>query len=563
MSAPTSLVENANLESVFSFLRSLAEGAVGGEGLAESVRQKLLGIRDELCSRFGFAGDACDAEWPTTLVFALVASADFAEPPVVIHVVGAPGTAKTLGARVVSGYVEVPLLVLRFRGRGVIEAYRRLVAALARFLGVSEDALVNRVGGVVRWLHASRGLLEVRLSLPHLASYALRRPSGLEALEGFVAEARALCFEVGLEVGRPRYEVVDPAQQGNIDDYRFRVQPSRLGILTISDIFDNYVLVLDEGCRNLNAVGYLLTKMSAVSLLEGLRVVVITDNPESLFNALSDERLAPLHDRAVRVFSSELRVPGDLLREPSVRLNALELLAARKMLDLVEVPEEADLLLDVVKQSLRYRYAVAYFRNAKTVEPVPRGREADVAFDPFQGLGIEFVGGGRFEVHTKMLARFFAFLSGRRRVEAEDLWRALLITARSRIRVEGASSFDEYKRRLVEAFVRLRALFNGFGDISKRIGELVEAVKACDRGRAGEAYRKIIEESNANPFYIAAAAAALRRLYISRALDEKCLPESVLYTVLKVVELEGDIFEVSRCLEIYAEILDEERRSRV
>jgi len=341
-STPTSLVGNVNLEPVFSFLRSLAGGAAGGEGLAESVRQKLLGVRDELCSRFGFAGDVCDAEWPTALVFALVASADFAEPPVVIHVVGAPGTAKTLGARAVSEYVKVPLLVLRFRGRDIVEVYRRLVAALARFLGVSEDVLVNRVGGVVRWLYASRGMLEVRLSLPHLASYALRCPSGLEALEGFVAEARATGFEVSIEIGRPRYEVVDPAQQGNLDDYRFRVQPSRLGILTISDIFDNYVLVLDEGCRNLNAVGYLLTKMSAVSLLEGLRVVVVTDNPDSLFSALSDERLAPLHDRAVRVFSSELRSPGDLLREPSVRLNALELLGGveRLFMELAKIYDQ-------------------------------------------------------------------------------------------------------------------------------------------------------------------------------------------------------------------------------
>jgi len=552
-----------DLKSVFYLLRSSYGGVVDGNDIdvVGVLRNKLLRVFEELCRRFGFSESLCSAEWPMALVFAMVASASFVEPPIVLHVVGVPGTFKTLGARIVSEYIEVPILVLRYNGPSVGEIYRGFVELLSRFLGVSSEVFVNRVGGVVRWLHVSGNGLEIRLSLPYLVSYALRRGSrGFDDLDRFISSAIDLGFRVSLETGGVKHGVIDPAQQSNIDDYRMRYLQSELGLLTIMDVFDNYILVVDEGCRNIVGLGTLLTKMSDISMFEGLRIVIITDNPEQLFQALSNSSLVPLHDRTIKIFASEFRESGDLWREPSVKINALELLALKTIVERVEFPYEAELLLEIVKQSLRYKYTISYVEGVRIIKPLQRVDRGSVEIDPFYGIDLEFFGGGRFEVHTKMLAKFFAFLSGHTKVELEDLWKALLITIRSRLFIKDVSTFPGYKKRLVEVFTRLRELFKSFSEIMGEVQRLGEAIGICDVKRAEEIYSEIVGESNTNPFYLSAITALIRKLYISRTLNEKCLPENMHYTFLELMALEGDIFEFSNHFEIYTEILDKEAR---
>ena len=515
------------------------------------IRETLLKVIHDIKEKFGVETDV-PGEWPTILVYALVESADHTKPPTVIHVVGDIGTFKTTGPRLLAEYVSIPLLEAVYRGRDVQEKYRRLLELLSERLSIPLGELEGRVGGVIAGIAARPDSLRVSLSLPYIYSVARRR-GGKELVEGLLQDLRREGFALSVRTARPRVGILDPAQVSNIEDYRFRYLPdSVLGLLTVMDVFDNYILVIDEGSRNPRGLESLLTKMSTATPTEGVRVIVVTDNIEPFQEVIGDPRYAPLHDRTYKALTrsakDEISVMERLYRPPAASVDALTLLAAHNFVEKIPVPEGVLFLAKAVGDALAYKYALINDGGVEYFRPIRRGERYPVSVDLLEDMDVGFVSGGRYLYHTLRLSKFIAFLNGHDHVTVEDLEEALIYTLKSRLIVE-SSTYSDYKIKVVRVIEKVKEALKHSETVLSTVMRFIAAAKEGDADKMRSIYEEAVVKSSTNPFMAAAITSALELLIVDGVIGLETyskLPDNVKRAVAEIIVERGDLAELIR-----------------
>jgi len=526
-----------------------------------SLREKMREAIKDLITRFGIKSET-ESEWATLLVYSLVMSADYTKPPVVLHAVGDIGTFKTTGAKIIAEYVEIPELVFTYEGPDVVDKYRTFLRILSTRFEIPMSELENKIGGVITHLSTSQNTITIAVSQPYLYSIAKNTPNGFEKIREFIEEARSLGFDVKERMSKPRIAIVDPAQLGNIEDYRMKYLPDRyLGLLTVMDIFNNTIVVVDEGSRNPHGLETLLTKMSISTFTEGVRIIIITDNIEPFQEVMNNPRYAPLHDRTYKAitkgFKDDVTVMENLYAPPRFKFNALELLATQKFIESIPVPEGILYLAKAIGNALEYKYTIVSIKpGVKHLRPIRRGERAQIELDIFSGLNFNFVSGGRFMYHTIMLSKFFAFLNGHDHVTIEDFKKALLFTVKSRLVVD-ANSYTEYKIKALDIMSRIdEALSYSEEDLISRIAGFVQLVREGKNPKEIErAFMELFSEANTNPFVAAATMSALELLLTLHKIDISKLPDPVKYSIIELKLEKDDLTGLEPYMEDVREII--------
>jgi len=508
------------------------------------IREKVINAIKDLVTRFGIRSET-ESEWATLLIYSLVMSADHTKPPVVLHAVGDIGTFKTTGAKILAEYVQIPELVLTYEGPDIVDKYRALLGALSKYFSLPMSELENKVGGVITQLTTSQNSITVAVSQPYLYSIAKDMPDGMERIKRFVEEAKSLGFDVKERISKPRIAIIDPAQLGNIEDYRMKYLPDRyLGLLTVMDVFNNTIVVIDEGSRNPHGLEVLLTKMSISTFTEGVRIIIITDNIEPFQEVMNNPRYAPLHDRTYKAitkgFKDDVTVMENLYAPPRIRFNMLELLAAQRFIESIPVPEGILYLAKAISNALEHKYAIVQAKpGVKHLRPIKRTERAPVELDMFGGLNFNFVAGGRFMYHTIMLSKFFAFLNGHDYVTLEDFRKALLFTVKSRLVVD-AGSYTEYKVKVLDIMSRIDEALSYSEDLIGRVAAFAQLVREGKNPKEIErAFMELFSEANMNPFVAAATMSALELVLTLHKIDISKLPDPVKYSIIEL-KLEKD-----------------------
>jgi len=509
-----------------------------------NIREKVRETIRDLVTRFGIRSET-ESEWATLLVYSLVMSADYTKPPVVLHVVGDIGTFKTTGARIIAEYVQIPEFEFTYEGPDIVDKYRAFLSTLSKYFSLPMSELENKVGGVISQVTTSQNSITIAVSQPYLYSIAKDMPDGAERIVKFIEEVRSLGFSVKERMSKPRVAIIDPAQLGNIEDYRMKYLPDRyLGLLTVMDVFNNTIVVIDEGSRNPHGLETLLTKMSISALTEGVRILIITDNIEPFQEVMNNPRYAPLHDRTYKAITKgikdDITVMENLYVPPKFRFNALELLAAQKFIESIPVPEGILYLAKAISNALEYKYSIVNVKSGiKHLRPVKRTDRASVELDMFSGLNFNFVAGGRFMYHTIMLSKFFAFINGHDHVTLEDFRKALLFTVKSRLVVD-ANSYTEYKVKVLDIMGRIDEALSYSEDLIGRIAVFVQLLRESKNPKEIEStFMELLTEANMNPFVAAATMSALELVLSLHKIDISRLPDPVKYSIIEL-KLEKD-----------------------
>ncbi|MEM1810451.1 MAG: hypothetical protein QW324_06275 [Thermofilaceae archaeon] len=528
----------------------------------EEIRRKILGMVFDLNRRFGDAGPTL-GEWPVLLGFAAVASslATPSRPPVVLHAVGDIGTFKTTAPRLLTQYIELPELELVYTGDNVKEKYHELLELLSKHFGVPVSEVENRIGGVITALRTYKGEIRAVLSLQHLLSRAVEANSR-SALLDFLSDVKRAGFRGTVRMSQPRIAVLDPAQLSNIEDYRMKYVPDEnMGILTQMDVFDNYVVVVDEGCRNLHGLENLLTKMSVSTTNESVRVIVVTDNLEPFVESVRNPRYGALHDRTFKALTRSVRdeqtVSENLLKPPSVKLSVLELMAAQRFINEMPLPPGLVLFARALMHALSHKYTVAQLlgekKGVKYLKPISRDERAVAEFDAFSGVNFRFIPGNRFTHHTITLSRFLAFLRGHDHVTLEDFADSLAITVKSRLVVD-ASTIKDYKSVAISVGAVVRSLVERSEQYIARALKLLALIEKGDRDEVSRELSAAIRDCNFDPFVCAITVATLENAWARGRIRVDALPDNVKYTLAAVLMESEDLAHLEPLLSAIEEL---------
>jgi len=294
------------------------------------LRNNVISVISDLNKRFGL-NDSDDNEWSTLLAFSMIMSSDALEPPVVLHSIGEIGTFKTVGSKMIAEYVEIPEIIIGYSGEDVVSKYYELIRIISSNFLIPQSNLENNVGGIITSLRILNNTLILALNKTFLLSLAKKNNSDLST---FINEIKNKGFNIGERISKPKIFIIDPSQLGNIEDYRIKFVPNeKIGLITQYDVFDNYIVIVDEGSRNPKGLETLLTKMSVSSLNENTRIIVITDNIEPFMEVATNKKYAPLHDRTYKILTSAVKNDLNVLqyfnKTPSVKINQLDLLSIK------------------------------------------------------------------------------------------------------------------------------------------------------------------------------------------------------------------------------------------
>ena len=507
----------------------------------KEMRERIQGVIKELAKKMGILEE--QADWPLLLVFGLVMSSDYNKPPIVLHAVGEIGTFKTTAPRLLSEYLLIPEYVFTYKGPDVTTKYREFLDILVSVFDIPPD-LENKVGGIITGLRTTQDTLTISVSIPYLFSIEKGNPDGAAKIRNFLARLKEAGFEVSTRYSRPRIAVLDPAQLSNIEDYRIKYLPDKnLGLLTVMDVFDNHILIIDEGSRNPHGLETLLTKMSISALTEGVRLIIITDNIEPFQEVMSNPRYAPLHDRTFKVMTKSLRndiaVMENLYKPPSFHLDAVKLLAVQTFIESIPVPDEILYLAKAIGNALEYKYTIVSAKpGEKHLRPIRREERTEIELDVFSGLDFRFVAGGRYMYHTLLLSKFFAFLNGHDHVTMDDFYRALAYTIRSRL-VVNAETYTGYK---IETFDIIQRAIRSFNEeIINRAIRFTELLQHGDRQEIEEEFANILADANLEPALAPSVMTAIEIALAMKKIDISRLPDSVRYSIIEL-KLERDDF---------------------
>ena len=526
----------------------------------DEMRKRIVEVIDELGERFGLQSYMRQGEWPTLLVYSMVMSADYNKPPIVLHAVGDIGTFKTTGAKLLSEYIRMPEIVATYKGNDVVDKYRAALTILSKYFDISVSELENRVGGVISQLQTSEDSLVIGFSLPYLLSIAKEKPDGKKILVDFRHELEDLGFTISTRYSKPKIAIIDPAQLGNIEDYRMKYLPDKnLGLLTQMDVFDNYILVIDEGSRNPHGLETLLTKMSISSVTEGVRIILITDNIEPFQEVISNPRYAPLHDRTYKVMTRAIRdditVMQNLFKEPKYRFSSSELLAVQKFIESIPIPEGVLYLAKAIGNALEYKYTqVSIKRGVKHLRPVKRDERTAIQLDIFSGAKFKFIAGGRFVHHTLMLSKFFAFLNKHEYVTINDFRKALIFTIKSRLVVD-AVTYKDYKIQVMDVISKIDDILSDSENILEPVLKFIATVKNATPEVIRDEFDMLNAEANLKHFLAPAIMSALEIVSATGSIDMDKLPDNVKYSLIELKIEKGDFTDLDRYPEIVREII--------
>jgi len=511
----------------------------------KALRETLLGFIRDLGVRFGRRSGV--SAWARMLAFAVVMSADYLKAPIVVHAVGDVGTFKTTGAKLIAEYVRVPELVVASSRGDPRAAYEDIVMTVARALDVPASSILFRVGGLVSSVTRKGDRVEVAFNLPFVLSIlSARGDKGAATYNSLLSELRKRGYEVLFRVSGARADVKDHMQLARIENYRFTYVPDeKLGLLTKSDVFDNYVLVVDEGSRNPEALEGMLTKMSLAGLTEGVRIIIVTDNLEPHVEMVRNPRYAPLYDRMFLVFTSgvvdEVTVMENLFREPTVRFDGVALLAAARFVDAIPVNEEKVYLIKSVGNSLSYTFTLSAAPDgSKFVVPLRRGEKAPIIIDVFSGLGdFDFYPGGRFTVHTMLLSKFNAFLRGGDHAEDVDVKKALATTVASRLVVD-VSTYSDYKGVVMRVADAVSDAYDRMRDALPEVAQLAALLREGKYGDAEKLFESLLTRASDDPVYAPLLMSVLELYAAVNDVNLDELPRPIAYTIAGILLVKGD-----------------------
>jgi len=529
---------------------------------ADKLRDQVRGLLDYLTEAFGSIprganeeqGERRWGEWPLMLAYATIMSSDRTKPPVVLHVVGEIGTFKTFGAKQLENVIDIPVLEFTYRGAYVLEKYMNFISLLSGEFGVPESKLARNVGGIIARLASYPNALTVSLSAPYLYSLALRKYGSVDKVEDFVKKAVNLGFQVQVKHEPPKVHTVDMLELPNIESQRqkYTVDQRLGGIISVSEVFDNHILVVDEGSRNPAALELLLTKMSTTSILENLRIIVVTDNIEPFQRMASDPRYDALRDRTILAMSSALIsssvVEQSRGKQPSVKFDWVKLLALQKFIESIPVPEGIRFLASAVKFALSSKFALLPVETKsgdkmKVIVPASRDERYPVDYDLFGDLKVKFkfVAGGRFEEHTLNIAKFFAFLNGRDYVTLEDFKNALMYTVKSRLVIEDADTYTEYKMKVWEIVSRAMWIVDSMSESLERMAYIAKLMKRGDKDELSETLEEVIASVSSKRELAPALLAVVEAVITNHQVDKNALPDIAKLTVASLMLAKGDL----------------------
>lgn len=528
----------------------------------DKLREKILGIIDDIGERIGQkAKESRRNEWTTLLAYSLIESSDFKKPPVVLHAVGDIGTFKTTSARLLSEYVDIPEIHVVYNGEDIVDKYSRVLHLLSKYFGVPESTVEKVTGGIITQLYTSEKSLVMGFSIPHILSILKDKTNGEKEIGVFINELRELGFKVSIRINKPKIAVVDPAQLSNIEDYREKNLPDvHLGLIKQMDIFDNYILVIDEGSRNPHGLETLLTKMSISSTTESARIILITDNIEPFQEVISNPRLAALHDRTIKGMTKAIRddvtVLNNFARSPRYRISSIELLAVRQFVEKIPVPEGILYLTRAIGNSLRYKFVeVTAKKGVLHLRPISRNQRAPIDLDPFEGIDFDFVSGGRYLYHTLMLSKFIAFLNRHEYVTLDDFKNALLYTVKSRLVVD-ASSYKEYKLKVLQVMNKINEILADSEETISKVVKFVSVVRSGNTERIKDEFDIILSDSNLDKFLPSAVMSALEELLSTGEIDFDKLPDNVKYSIVELKLEKDDLSDLMNYMDIVNDILN-------
>jgi hypothetical protein len=519
------------------------------------LRNNVISVISDLNKRFGL--DENDSnEWSTLLAFSMIMSSDYTEPPVVLHAIGEIGTFKTSGARMITDYIEVPEIIIGYNGDDVVSKYYELIKIISDYFRIPQANLENTIGGVITSLRFLSNTLTLALNKAFLLSLAKKNNSDLST---FINEIKNKGFNIEERISKPKTTVIDPAQLNNIDDYRSKLIPSAIGLITQYDIFDNHVVIIDEGSRNPKGLETLLTKMSTSTINEGNRIILITDNIEPFMEVATNKRYAPLHDRTYKILTTAVKNDLNVLqyfnKTPSVKINQPDLLAMKVFIDNIPVPESLLFLAKTLAYALAYKFSLGIIDGVKYLQLFSRSESPPVEIDAFKKLSFEFVAGGRFIQHTLTLAKFFAFLNMHDHVTIEDFMKAIIVTAKSRI-IVNAENYTDYKLMLLEMQNILQEVLKNAEEIIKDVATIAVAPNA----QLEKLFQTIISQASDTPI-IAPAVASMIEILITKGIDLQTLPKNMQFTAIEILITKGDTFSLNKYSNIASAVI--ERRKSI
>lgn len=519
------------------------EEIVWTDEMKEAV-EKVKTLMKDIQLRFGIRSGISD--WAKMLVFSLVMSADYRKPPVSIHALGDVGTFKTTGSKLLAQYVKTPELVISGSG-DPLTLYDKVINMISAHFDIPADSIYGRIGGIITKTTRKGNTVEIGISIPYLYSILSSKDKGLKIYRNFISKIKEEGFKVETRYKDATVDVKDHIQLAKLEHYRFNYIPDeKLGNLIKHEVFDNYVLVLDEGSRNPDALEGLLTRMTISSLNEGVRIIIVTDNLEPHILMASNPEYTPLYDRMYMVITpgiiDELTSMEYLYKEPSIKFDMVTLLGIRKFIDNIPVPEEADYVIKSIGNALGYKFVKMYTEEGMVfLRPIKRNEEYPLYIDMFEGSGeFDFARGNRFPIHTIDLAKFNAFLNEHPAVTDEDIVNSLYITIPSRL-VVNTNSYSEYKEKILSIVDKATGKI---GDIKKAMLDVAGLVTFLIDKNYDDALDKFIEIINmmeARPEYAPVLMSGLE-MYLSlqeHNIDE--LPRPIAYTIGEIVLVKGDL----------------------
>lgn len=523
--------------------KSEIEEIVWTNEMKEAVKRVRKLIKD-IQLRFGIRSGISD--WAKMLAFSVVMSADYTKPPVNIHALGDVGTFKTTGSRLIAQYVKTPELIISGTGEPV-EVYEKIIKLISRNFGIPPDSIYGRIGGIITKVARKGDNVEVGVSIPFLYSILSSRSEGLSVYKKFIKELKDEGFVTETQYKDMTVDVKDHIQLAKLEHYRFNYLPDeKLGNLIKHEVFDNYILVIDEGSRNPDALEGMLTRMTISSLNEGVRVIIVTDNLEPHIMMASNPEYTPLYDRMYMVITpgiiDELTSMEYLYKEPSVKFDMVTLLGIRKFIDSIPVSEEADYIIKSIGNALGYKFVKVYTEDGTVfLKPIKRNENSTLEIDLFEGVSdFDFARGNRFPVHTIELAKFNAFLNKHSRVTDKDIIESLYITIPSRL-VVNANSYSDYKEKIIGVVDRATNKINDMKRAMIDVAGLVTHLVNKNYDDALAKFEEIMRTIEIKPEYAPVLMSGLE-LYISLQdynIDE--LPTPIAYTIGEIILIKGDL----------------------
>ena len=522
----------------------------------KSVIRKAKTLIDELKTRFGLVNTP--SEWAEALVFGIIASADYREPPVVLHAIGRPGTFKTYGATLLRRAVDVPHLVVEATGDPK-KVYNVIINALK---GAGLPVEYGQEGGLLKEVVTEPNRVSIYISLPHLVSLISSRDV-VRTVSEIVDRLKRKGLSVRVVNREAGVRIVDFKQASNIEKYRYMYRNDPfLGIIRRSYIFGEEILLIDEASRDPMGLEAMLTKMSISSLDDSTRTIIMTDNLEPYLEVVREPRYAPLHDRTFKILTQQISdekiVEKTILAPFKTRINMLEAQLLNRVMKEIPVPETFMFIAKAIPIMLSKKIAIIPVNDTVMLTLIDRETDIEseemIVIEPLKtGFTYSFREGGRFKRHIELYTRFKALLNEKGVVTDKEFLEAVDVAVRSRLVLPEVRDYIDYKMKVFYILDSVRAEIEkllGNKELVEKIARFIE-ILSKDKISKGDAeelrkiYNEIVEDATSrNPVYpritIPALYGAVEQVLSNKPIDIAGLPDGLRETIIAFILERGD-----------------------